>query len=417
MHWKAFAAFAVAGTSLSYATYARVESMGKHDTYFMDDISVWTNPANMNIYPNYLMGDLGSMNAKYQKEVNAKLGNTGSTPSSYGALSRYNHDPVSPWFGAVFAKSLGDDKSPNRYPQIAIGGAFNREDELLSYLDDGKYFKNAIDSMPLKMDGMLGFAATNGMMFGFKVYGAGGEKSDTGVTKGSWFTRYTLGVNMPLDKGIDLEVSGGLTNYAYDYNTTKNGDMLAGLETDIGFDVRGRAFISLPAISGEMVPAVSFVSVKPLGREISDFKAGSGVNVSMDRGFFWVGADYVYHSEVNSLAGGNGNFDSTSSGARVSFGIERNVWTDWLVLRVGGQKNFFKSENKIDGVGTRKSWNTNAVNDGSNGDHVGFGIGLNIEDKLKVDATMGEDFVFTGGSLLSGPVDHIFSRISATYSF
>jgi len=40
-----------------------------------------------------------------------------------------------------------------------------------------------------------------------------------------------------------------------------------------------------------------------------------------------------------------------------------------------------------------------------------------VEDKLKVDATMGEDLVFTGGGLLSGPSDHVFSRISATYSF
>lgn len=415
MHWKALAAFAVAGTSLSYATYSRVESMGKHDTYFMDDISVWTNPANMNIYPNYLMGDLGQMNAKYQQEVGAQLG---SSNSSWSALSRYNHDPVSPWFGAVFAKSLGDEKSPNRYPQIAIGGAFNRDDELLAYLDDGKSFAKAGDSMPLKMDGMLGFTASNGMMFGFKVYGAGGEKVDSAGTKGSWFTRYTLGMNIPLDKGVDLEVSGGLNSYDYTYTTNKNGDMLSGLQSDLGFDVRGRAFISLPAISGELVPAASFVSVNPLGREIKDFKVGSGVNVSMDRGFFWVGADYVYHNELNKMTTlGDGHFDSTSNGARVSFGIERNVWTDWLVLRVGGQKNFFHSENKTDNAGTRKSWNTNPVNTGSEGDHVGFGIGLNIEDKLKVDATMGEDFVFTGGALLSGPVDHIFSRISATYSF
>jgi hypothetical protein len=403
MHWKALAAFAVAGTSLSHATYSRVESMGKHDTYFMDDISVWTNPANMNIYPNYLMGDLGQM-----------VSNGKPTTADYSALTRYNQDPTNPWFGAVFAKSLGDDKSPNRYPQIAIGGAFNRDDELLSYLDDGKHFVNASDSLPLKMDGMLGFTASNGMMFGFKVYGAGNEKADTSGDKGSWFTRYTLGVNVPLDKGIDLEVSGGLNNYDYTY-TSGDSDLIGGLNTSLGFDVRGRAFISVPALSGELVPAVSFVSVNPLGREIKDFKAGMGVNVSLDRGFFWIGADYVYHNEVNSI--NTNHFDSTSNGARVSFGIERNVWTDWLVLRVGGQKYMTHSENKIDNVGTRKSWNTNTVNDGTEGDHVGFGIGLNIEDKLKVDATMGEDFVFTGGALLSGPVDHVFSRISATYSF
>jgi len=404
MHWKALAAFAVAGTSLSYATYSRVESMGKHDTYFMDDISVWTNPANINIYPNYLMGDLGQM---------ATTGKPSS--NDYSALTRYNQDPTSPWFGAVFAKSLGDEKSPNRYPQIAIGGAFNRDDELLPLLNAKGRFDIDTKALPLKMDGMLGFTASNGMMFGLKAYGAGNAVDTAGALRESWLTRYTLGVNIPLAQGADLEVSGGLNYFAYTYQTVTGVDKISDLNSDLGFDGRVRAFVSVPALSGEVVPAASILVANPLGREITDVKAGCGVNVSLDRGFFWIGADYVYHNEINKL--GPANFDSTSNGARVSFGIERNVWTDWLVLRVGGQKYMTHNENKKDGQGTRSDWSSNPVNDGTSGDHVGFGIGLNIEDKLKVDATVGEDLVFTGGNLLGGPVDHVFSRISATYSF
>jgi hypothetical protein len=404
MHWKAVAAFAVAGTSLSFATYSRVESMGKSDTYFMDDISVWTNPANMNIYPNYLMGDLGQM--------------TGSGDSgSYSALSRYNANPTSPWFGGIFAKSLGDEKSPNRYPQIAIGGAFNRDDEMLQYLSaPGRYTINT-DNLPIKLDGMLGFTAPNGMMFGFKGYGAGNQMDTNGTLSESWMSRYTVGTNIPLAQGADLEVSGGVSYYTYNDKTVAK-DSISDLKSGLGYDGRARAFFSLPAISGEVVPAASFLYAKPLGREITDIKAGCGVNVSMDRGFFWLGVDYVNHEEVNKLdVGGAPNFDSTSQGARVSFGIERNVWTDWLVLRVGGMKYMTYNRKQIDGEGTATSFSTNPISDGSPNDNVGFGIGLNIEDKLKVDATMGEDLVFTGGNLLGGPVDHVFSRISATYSF
>lgn len=405
MHLKAIAAIAVAGTSLSYATYSRVESMGKHDTYFMDDISVWTNPANINIYPNYLMGDLGSMVS------NGKP----AGGSDYGALARYNQDPTSPWFGAVFAKSLGDEKSPNRYPQIAIGGAFNRDDELLKYLSAPGKFDIDVSKLPLKMDGMLGFTASNGIMVGIKGYGAGNSTDTNGVLNSSWYTRFILGANIPLAQGADLEISGGINNYDYE-SVSKTGNNIAGLESDIGFDGRVRAFFSVPAISGEVVPAASFLIANPLGREITDIKAGCGMNVSLDRGFFWIGADYVHYNEINKLVHGS-HFDSTSNGARVSFGIERNVWTDWLVLRVGGQKYMTSNENVKDGQGTRSDWSTNPIGNGTTGDHVGFGIGLNIEDKLKVDATVGEDLVFTGGNLLGGPVDHVFSRISATYSF
>ena len=43
----------------SYATDARVLTMGRHDNFFMDDISIFRNPANINYYPNMLLGSLG----------------------------------------------------------------------------------------------------------------------------------------------------------------------------------------------------------------------------------------------------------------------------------------------------------------------------------------------------------------------
>ena len=41
--------------SPSYATYARLESMGKSSKFIMDDMSIFDNPANINIYPNFLI--------------------------------------------------------------------------------------------------------------------------------------------------------------------------------------------------------------------------------------------------------------------------------------------------------------------------------------------------------------------------
>jgi hypothetical protein len=107
-------------------------------------------------------------------------------------------------------------------------------------------------------------------------------------------------------------------------------------------------------------------------------------------------------------------------GGLISFGIERNVWWDWLVLRVGGQKEITYRDQTSNSTNPSETFNflyTNPTNDGSSNDAVGFGVGINIEEKLKVDATVAEDVPYTFGNLFSGPLHHLISRISATYSF
>lgn len=425
---------AVLGTAgFVHATNARVESMGKHDTYFMDDISVWSNPANANIYPNYLMGELGQMRAN--GKISARDGLTNADAGS--AFARYNQDPQAPWFGAIFAKSFSNDpNSGNRYPQIVVGGAFNRDDELLSMLPKavGVSVKNdSLDGVALrepavKVDGLVGFALSNGMLFGAKLYVA---KSDTSSTKANYEAQSsiwagTFGVNMPIAQGWDGEAS--LTVAQVDAEAV-NGSKKYDSESDLSFIANSRLFISAPVISGEIVPAIKFQQLDGPGIENDTrLTVGSGVNVSLDRGFFWIGADYsaisqefLYRTDKTGASYVT-DIDSTplttydADEVRISFGIERNVWWDWFVLRVGGQKIFTANERKANGDKTTNI-TTNPEGDGTLNDHVSFGFGLNIEDKLKVDAVVAEDILFTGGNLLGGPADHVLSRISATYSF
>ena len=54
------AAFGILGVGSAFATFARVESMGKNTTYIMDDVSIFDNPANANLYSNYLIGGFGA---------------------------------------------------------------------------------------------------------------------------------------------------------------------------------------------------------------------------------------------------------------------------------------------------------------------------------------------------------------------
>ena len=50
----------ILGVGSAFATFARVESMGKNTTYTMDDVIIFGNRANINRYPNYLNGEVGS---------------------------------------------------------------------------------------------------------------------------------------------------------------------------------------------------------------------------------------------------------------------------------------------------------------------------------------------------------------------
>ena len=86
------------------------------------------------------------------------------------------------------------------------------------------------------------------------------------------------------------------------------------------------------------------------------------------------------------------------------------------MIRVGGQK-VIASRDYTKGGTSNTSIISNPERGDDQNDLVSFGFGLNIEDKLKVDAVMAKDILFNGGALFGGPVDHILSRISASYSF
>jgi hypothetical protein len=414
--------FLVFGTvQTSWATYSRVESMGKRADFFMDDISIFDNPANMNIFPNFLIGELGV----YRQG-----------PADTSANIRRNIDPANSWFGGIFSYSLSKNKeSGNLYPQISLGGAFNRRDEeLFVLLPDsvaGSSITDPASAVPdpaTNFDGFLGMTLSNGGMLGSHVYVAMQEGANlkNGVLTGApdpdvnlYVLRGDLGLNWPIARNVDGELSVGLATISYGPKS---------IDPEISYFVKGRAFSTLEIINGELVPIFNYSVLKAPGREYTKLHFGLGVNVSLDRGFFWLGLQGMFDEDskkgITDTAGivynhlSNSKTSQTIRGGLVSFGIERNVWWDWLVLRVGGQKEItYRDQTSTE---TGKNFNfiyTNPTNDGSINDAVGFGIGINIEEKLKVDATLAEDLPYTFGNFFSGPIHHLVSRISATYSF
>lgn len=415
----------VIGASPVFATYARVESMGKNTMYIMDDVSIFDNPANINLYPNFLIGEMGSYVDK-----DTEVGK--------------NSDPNNPWFGGIFSLALGTEDS--RDPRLSIAGAFNRVDNNLyrflpNYVvvDSGSRIVKVPDPVT-NFDGFLGGTLPNGNAIGLHVYTAiqdGAQTNDAGqleVNSDAFasLVKLDLGFNWQFTTSVDgeLVIGGSRIQYGPERRDLFDGDLMSVMAS-------GRLFSTIEAINGELVPAGSFSFMQAPGIDETQGRFGVGVNVALDRGFFWLGLDGFFNNTraynwTYDSRTGESTFDTREGekfrdtrdevGGRISFGIERNIWYDWFVMRVGGQKviSYVQCDKHVNSASNslcREDGNyfsTNPIGDGSANDHVGFGIGVNIEEKLKVDATLAEDLLYRNPFQGEG---RLISRVSATYSF
>jgi hypothetical protein len=425
-------AIGIFGVGSAFATFARIESMGKNTTYIMDDVSIFDNPANINLYSNYLIGEFGP----YTDRVDV------------GA----NRDPQHPNFGGIFSIAIGGDNNPD--PRISIGGLFGRVDaDLIQYLpdfvvgDDAKSTK--VPETVTNFDGFLGGTLSNGNAWGLHVYIAqqdGGDLGEDGnyqVNSNSFASIVQAGggMNFQFTNYFDLEFALSLARIQYGPEHHSFFD-----DGNFSWLIKSRAFFTLDAINGELVPALNLKFIEAPGLDETHAQVGIGVNVALDRGFFWMGLDFIYnkrkaHDWLFDTNSKTWTYDSrnedrrywderTDIGGMISFGIERNIWWDWFVIRVGGQKSILYTDCNVHDKNINKYkdnpqkygickddgnfFSTNPLADGTSKDHVGFGFGINIEEKLKIDVTVAEDLLFRNPFQGEG---RLFSRISATYSF
>jgi len=421
----AIAAAAVIGSMSAFATNARVESLGKNSTFIMDDVSIFDNSANINLYPNFLIGELGNY-----------LYSTSIAPGE-------NRDPLDAWFGGIFSLKISADNS------LSIAGVLNRKEErLLKYLPDYYITKDgSIKKSPIPVTNFDGFLGANldNKAFGVHIYIAhqDGLTGDGIMSKDAFVSalQLDLGTNIEISSDYAIEASIGSARIQYGPGKHKF------LDSDLlSFFFDARMFSRISAINGHLIPVVSFRNMNALGRDELDVGAGMGVDAAFDRGFFWLGLKGFYNKQ---RAGSTWTKDSTGStiyanlkddwgdpttslsqiGGTISFGIERNIWWDWFVIRVGGQKTIAYADYNGDEQGQSVSilcptntpcppegnyFVTNPSNNGTKNDNVGFGFGINIEEKLKIDFTVAEDVMFRNPFQGEG---RLISRVSATYSF
>ncbi|MBN1309735.1 MAG: hypothetical protein JXA18_17575 [Chitinispirillaceae bacterium] len=369
----------------SYATDARVNSWGKHDAFFMDEVSIFRNPANISIYPNMVYG-------------------------SYGKLSVTDSAPVveDPFFGGIVSYSLNEESDAGgQYPMLSVGALFNRYDEMLDYVTKGKadYLDATVDlEKPLgKVDFLLGYVFKEGVMLGGGAYVAIQSKEDQGELYETKIYKGNLGMNWPVAKTMDLEISLGLgTITAISANT-------AVAQQDYFGRGEIRLFSALAGVNGDFVPRarVDFLKLEEANKLKVDIAAGLGININIDKGFFWSGLEFLYGQDDKD------DDAEQNVGGKISFGIERNVLWDWFLIRVGGQKSLI-----LKTVGpNEKEWWENPSSDETDKDLVGLGFGINIDNRLHIDFVASEMIPFTFSNLISGEQKYLFSRVSATYSF
>ncbi|MFH1760908.1 MAG: hypothetical protein ABIA63_07385, partial [bacterium] len=312
-----------------FATQARVESMGKSDAFFMDDISIYRNPANINIYPNFLVGELGV----YKED------GVDSARESANTIRPTNRDPQSPYYGGIFAYSLNKDKElGSRYPQITLGAVVNKQNELVNTLM-GKIAENKkklfagdtilensdqavlakMDPVGLRTDFFMGLTTKKGQMFGLHIYSAFQNDYDEGKPDSAYNTsvlKFDAGANVPLGRIADLEVNFGVGMLGFNTPVQK------GKASDITLNFDARLFTTLEIINGEIVPIFGYkqIAIDSLSYNYSKVYAGVGANVTLDRGFFWLGIQGVNEridkGEMNIIS------------IPLSFGIERNIIWD-----------------------------------------------------------------------------------------
>jgi len=404
--WILFAGFAAS----CFATDARVLTMGRHDDFFMDDISIFRNPANINYYPNMLMGSMGI----YTEEK----GDTGQ----YSALQRKNRDPQKPFAGTILSYSLNQSsEGGNQYPLLSIGALFNRYDYMLDYISpQSDLFTKALGANnnfltdPLgKIDVIVGYAFPNGGMIGVGGYFAFQNEKINDLSFASNLFKGNVGINWPIAKSMNIEASldvSSLTGKGATDSTAEAALTIANGDVSVKGDVR--LFSALSSINGDFVPHLGIERISLYDGKYTnmDVAGGLGVNINIDKGFFWAALEGLYESKEYKF---HGDTLTSGIGGRISAGLERNVIWDWWVWRIGINKKILYVTNGDD----NGRWEQNPEADASDNDFFAFGWGLNIENRFKVDVVLAEDVFYTWTNLISGTMHHLTNRITATYSF
>jgi hypothetical protein len=414
-----------------FATESRIESMGKRDLFFRDDMSIFYNPANIGVFGNFVTGSLGFVhderetllvNPRVTKStvINGTDTDVVTSVAVDTVVNPKTGTPTNQWFGVVYNYNLSEKSA------IFAGAAFNRADEYLLlynalrtrkiYRQDATYQNVPFPELKGKSDYLLGGRVRN-VNFGVGYYSASqnliqeDKKYDVSIS----LNRLNAGAEVAIGEH-SLEVFGGTGMVSYS-NTNKIDSTLNVSSTTDQSAFAGARFFMQTKLGGGLifVPAIKFSSLALFDSTDTRVTGGIGLNYRLDGGLFWAGVEAEHFSTEDSGS------TTTGSGARFNFGIEKSLIFKWLMVRVGGNKFIATQDVKAKATGiTTHEWVENPVDDGTSEDFLGFGIGLNYQNRLRFDITLNESLPyfnpFGSGLKNSSNGGHMLLRISSTFS-
>lgn len=402
------------------ATESRVESMGKRDLFFRDDMSIFYNPANVGVLGSFVTGSLGLVNDARDIAYSIKniTRDTNGTITSWDVDSqvvRKTATPTNQWFGVVYNFPINDKAG------IFAGAAFNRSDEYLDLYEKlgpkKKYSSTQnFPSLKGKSDYMLGAKFSN-INVGVGYYSASQHEvvQDSIHDVAIDLSRINIGTEIGIGSH-SLEAYFGLGSITYANTGTQDKVYKITEKTD-NSTFAGARFFYQTSLGGGLVfvPAIKFSSLKLFDSTETRISGGIGLNYRLDGGLFWAGVEAESFSSEDSLT------ETSGGGARFNFGIEKSLIFKWLTVRVGGMKFIGSQDIKPKAGGeTTSEWIENSVDNGTSDDFLGFGIGLNYQNRLRFDITLNESMPyfnpFGNGLQNSSNGGHMLLRISSTFS-
>lgn len=417
----------------AFATVGRIEGMGKSDRYMLDEMAMFTNPAYFLVYPNVLTGDLG----KYNDDG-------------------WPYNLSQQWYGGWI--TIGN---------VSFGGAFNREDELETYLnqrrnlryrvnfgeqryllfdtswvrdtvaaaDTGdarytinsrRYIFDSIDHVILEdqipapvgeTDLFLGYNLGN-MGIGYHLFLCQQDSSFDDVRKAaSGIMKNDLGLVLKLNDKDMVDVVLSLSRITY-FSAVATNKGVPDLENAMwSYGVNARGYLTVASIGGQVIPSFKFSQIAIANDTSLNVSPGMGYQREIEGGSFWAGFDYSYTKDRDSEAG---EVDTTiTHGLGFSFGIEKQIAWPWFTLRVGGRKVTnsvevrYGDKDKATKATVEKT--TNPDNDRSSDDVIGAGFSFRVGERLHFDVAANERIPYS--NLFNGTLENLATRISATYEF
>jgi hypothetical protein len=291
-----------------------------------------------------------------------------------------------------------------------------------------------------KTEFFLGYSNGKDLHLGGHFYMASqdsGMKDNEAARSESHVYRGDIGVNAGIGNH-SLEVALGLADVSFQLTAPNDLKetvaLFSNAESEKAFFVNARLFYDMASVGSKLVPMIGYSSSTVNVFKETVLKGGIGVNKDIEKGLFWAGLT-GQQRKIEDDTKQAGFFDNTSTldtmtadtttnSIKFSFGIEKNIGWPWLMVRVGGQKMIATQtvfKDIVRSGATDKSeevFATNPDDDGSLSDAIGFGVGFNFGNKLRVDGTINENFPYQNPFGYLGDVGkRLATRVSATYSF